>query len=152
MTLRPKRSSPMDCHRAPPLSGSWSPAGAARAVNGAFHLHGPLRVERNAETEKNQNVRGRNIKAPSESYACAIDQPFRTDWFASYLKDYKQRVDIDGHLSTESLFSISVIQGSILGLIVFLSYINDLYSASDLFKLCLQMTLLTWPTVTTYQI
>jgi hypothetical protein len=109
----------MDRHWAPPLSGSWSP-GAARAVNGALLLHGPLRVDRNAETEKKQNVRGRNIKAPSESYACAIDQPFRTDWFASYLKDCKQGVDIDGHLYTESLFYISIIQGSILGLIVFL--------------------------------
>jgi hypothetical protein len=56
------------------------------------------------------------------------------DRFASYLKDRKQRVDIDGHLSTEFVFNISVIQGSILGPIFFLIYINDLYSASDLFK------------------
>jgi hypothetical protein len=57
------------------------------------------------------------------------------DWFASYLKDRKQKVDIDGDLSSETIFNISVIQGSILGLILFLIYINDLYSASDLYKL-----------------
>ncbi len=54
VTLRPKRSSPMDRHLAPPISGSWSP-GAARAVDGASLLHGPLRVDRNAETEKKVN-------------------------------------------------------------------------------------------------
>jgi hypothetical protein len=57
------------------------------------------------------------------------------DWFESYLKDQKQRVDIDGHLSSETIFNISVIQGSILGPILFLIYINDLYNASTLFKL-----------------
>jgi hypothetical protein len=57
------------------------------------------------------------------------------DWFESYLKDRKQRVDIDGHLSSETIFNISVIQGSILGPILFLIYINDLYNASTLFKL-----------------
>jgi hypothetical protein len=57
------------------------------------------------------------------------------EWFSSYLKDRKQRVDIDGHLSTESIFNISVIQGSILGPILFLIYINDLYNASALLKL-----------------
>ncbi len=57
------------------------------------------------------------------------------DWFASYLKDRKQQVDIDGNLSSASTFNISVIKGSILGPILFLIYINDLYNASDLFKL-----------------
>ncbi len=54
VTLRPKRSSPMDHHQAPPISGSWSP-GVARAVDSASLLHGPLRVDRNAETEKKLN-------------------------------------------------------------------------------------------------
>ncbi len=63
VTIRPKRSSPMDRHLAPPISGSWSP-GAARAVDGASLLHGPLRVDRNAETEKKLNgwTKGRGNK------------------------------------------------------------------------------------------
>jgi hypothetical protein len=53
----------MDRHLAPPISGSWSP-GAARAVDGASLLHGPLRVDRNAETEKKLNgwTKGRGTK------------------------------------------------------------------------------------------
>ncbi len=54
VTIRLMRSSPMDRHLAPPISGSWSP-GAARAVDGASLLHSPLRVDRNAETEKKLN-------------------------------------------------------------------------------------------------
>ncbi len=41
-------------------------------------------------------------------------------WFASYLEDQKQHFDIEGYLSNESIFNISVIQGSILGPILFL--------------------------------
>jgi hypothetical protein len=52
--LLPKLSTPMDRHRAPPISGSWSP-GAARAVDGALLLHSPLRVDRNAEIKKKLN-------------------------------------------------------------------------------------------------
>jgi hypothetical protein len=59
----------MDCHLALPISGSWSP-GAAQAVDGASLLHSPLRVNRNAETEKKgtggRNVSGRNVKAPKK--------------------------------------------------------------------------------------
>jgi hypothetical protein len=66
VTLRPERSSPMGRHRAPPKRGSWLPE-AAWAVDSASLLHGPLRVNRNTETEKKVNgwwkVGGRNIKA-----------------------------------------------------------------------------------------
>ncbi len=54
VTLWPKCSTPMDRHRALPISGSWLP-GAARAVDGASLLHGLLRVNRNAETGKKVN-------------------------------------------------------------------------------------------------
>jgi hypothetical protein len=57
------------------------------------------------------------------------------EWFESYLKDRQQKVDINGFYSSTKTFNISVIQGSILGPILFLIYINDLYSASDLFKI-----------------
>jgi hypothetical protein len=56
-------------------------------------------------------------------------------WFASYLKDRQQKVDINGSYSSTKTFNISVIQGSILGPILFLIYINDLYSASELLKI-----------------
>ncbi len=57
------------------------------------------------------------------------------EWFSSYLKDRNQRVNIDGQLPNSSTFNISVIQGSILGPILFLIYINELHNASKLLKL-----------------
>jgi hypothetical protein len=56
----------MDRHRALPISGSWSP-GVARVIDGAPLLHGPLWVDRNAETEEKGgwNLVGRNIKEPT---------------------------------------------------------------------------------------
>jgi Reverse transcriptase (RNA-dependent DNA polymerase) len=56
-------------------------------------------------------------------------------WFASYLKNQKLVVDICGCLSAELGTDISVIQGSILGPILFLCYINDLYYCTNLFSL-----------------
>jgi hypothetical protein len=53
-------------------------------------------------------------------------------WFSSYLKNRVQKIDINGNLSAEQIFNISVIQGSILGPILFLIYINDLFLASSL--------------------
>jgi hypothetical protein len=50
----------------------------------------------------------------------------------NYLAGRSQKVDIDGTLSDELYLDISVIQGSILGPILFLCYINDFYSATDL--------------------
>ena len=53
-------------------------------------------------------------------------------WFKSYLSDRIQQVDIEGNLSDSQQINISVLQGSILGPILFLCYINDLPSASAL--------------------
>jgi hypothetical protein len=55
-------------------------------------------------------------------------------WFANYLAGRSQRVDINGILSDELSLDISVIQGSILGPILFLCYINDFYAATSLFS------------------
>jgi len=54
-------------------------------------------------------------------------------WFKNYLAGRSQFVDIGGIHSDALNIEISVIQGSILGPILFLCYINDLYSATTLF-------------------
>ena len=53
-------------------------------------------------------------------------------WFTSYLSNRMQCVDINGNLSTPRGIDISVLQGSILGPILFLCYINDLPIATSL--------------------
>ena len=53
-------------------------------------------------------------------------------WFTSYLADRVQCVDIEGCLSSNKTIDISVLQGSILGPILFLCFINDLPSITDL--------------------
>ncbi len=55
-------------------------------------------------------------------------------WFENYLEGRTQKVDINGNLSTEQNLNISVIQGSTLGPILFLCYINDFFSATTLFS------------------
>jgi hypothetical protein len=57
------------------------------------------------------------------------------EWFRSYLSDRSQSVDINGNLSRLRKIKISILQGSILGPILFLCYINDLYLATSLFTL-----------------
>ncbi len=57
------------------------------------------------------------------------------EWFRSYLSDRSQSVDINGNLSRLRKIKISILQGSILGPILFLCYINDLHLATSLFTL-----------------
>jgi hypothetical protein len=57
------------------------------------------------------------------------------EWFASYLSNRAQCVDINGTFSDFLSLDISVIQGSTLGPILFLCYINDFWNASTLFSL-----------------
>jgi hypothetical protein len=53
-------------------------------------------------------------------------------WFKNYLSNRTQIVDINGNLSQPCNIDISVLQGSILGPILFLCYINDLPNVTDL--------------------
>ena len=51
-------------------------------------------------------------------------------WFSSYLSNRMQYTEINGSKSTELPIDISVLQGSILGPILFLCFINDLHLAT----------------------
>ena len=78
----------------------------------------------------------------SVSHKILLDKPKNlgiTDtvlkWFTSYLSDRKQFTEIDGSKSSNQIIDISVLQGSILGPILFLCFINDLNLSTELLTL-----------------
>ena len=56
-------------------------------------------------------------------------------WFKSYLSNRMQCVEIDGFFSKQLPLNISVMQGSVLGPLLFICFINDLTNSSDLLKI-----------------
>jgi len=55
-------------------------------------------------------------------------------WFSSYLQGRSQCVDIEGNFSEFLDLDISVIQGSTLGPLLFLCYINDFWTCTNMFS------------------
>ena len=54
------------------------------------------------------------------------------NWFRSYLTNRVQKVDIAGQISSPKVINISVLQGTTLGPILFLCYINNIFYATNL--------------------
>ena len=56
------------------------------------------------------------------------------DWFSSYLKNRTQTTTVGRHVSDKAAVGCGVPQGSILGPLRFLLYVNDIHRCSNKFR------------------
>ena len=56
------------------------------------------------------------------------------DWFSLYLLGHSQVTEIDSNLSTINKISCGIPQGSVIGPMLFLNYINDFQNSSEKFS------------------
>ena len=71
---------------------------------------------------------------------CFVNLGFRgvtLDWFKSYLSNRKQFVRYQMHDSNHKIINCGVPQGSILGPLLFILYINDVVNTPSLFEVIL---------------
>ena len=52
-------------------------------------------------------------------------------WFSSYLKNRTQTTQVDCHISDKAVVGCGVPQGSVLGPLLFLLYVNDIHRCSN---------------------
>jgi hypothetical protein len=67
------------------------------------------------------------------------------EWIREFLVGRKQKVGLGGHLSEEVRIMSGVSQGSVLGPLLFLAYVNDIWkNAESTIRICAEDCIIYW--------